>query len=456
MANKIKSRKVHSYVPENFTETLEFQVLACGNVENNNNKFYCIEIQKDSTNGLYRLFTHYGRIGMTNVYEVRDNIEGVPVSDAGFAMLEKEYHAIIKKKKKYKPVDTQEPTVGSENIRGKSMVKSTAGSKGDLKILDMFDDRLVKVFIEKVWQENIHNITNMTTMSVTSSGISSPLGALTLSHIQEAMGVLEDIQACYKGDQEWLQEGCSAYYSMIPHSFGHIVPQSAIIDDDKKFMVEYDLLKQMESVLQVTDDTDDEEDLPELGMDIALLPRENPLWDDLDQQYTSSRANCHSHLKGWKIQNIFEVDHRASRKMYDDGPERYKVETMRLFHGSRACNILSIMMNGLIVPPSTAGHVTGRMFGDGIYAASASTKALNYATGWWSGDRNKHPEAYMFVVEFAMGEIEYPTRPKYNGASQGFDSIWAKKEKTNLANDEFIVYNTCQAKITHLLQLKER
>ena len=37
------------------------------------------------------------------------------------------------------------------------------------------------------------------------------------------------------------------------------------------------------------------------------------------------------------------------------------------------------------VPPANASHCTGRMFGNGVYFSDQSTKALNYAYGYWGG-----------------------------------------------------------------------
>jgi len=454
MVNKFKSRKVSDYQDKDFTETLKFEVLACGNVTENNNKFYCLELQFAPKEDYYRLFTHYGRVGKTNIYEVRDTINGNIIENSDLPTLEAEYLKILKKKKSpskgYTLVDTQEPSVGSSNIRNTKVTTSTGGSKGDLKILSLFSDSITKSMVKMIWKENIHNITNMTTMSVSSSGISSPLGPLTLSHLEKATGILNDIQRSFTLQNNEILDLNNQYFSMIPHPFGMKIPSDSLIDDDNKFMTEFDLLDQMKSVLKVTDDKKDAP-VQDIGVDIEVISDTQEA-EDLERQYLDSRASCHRHLNGWQINEVFKVNHRDSTNNYKVNGEEYV-----LFHGSRACNILSIMMNGLIVPPKTAGHVTGRMFGDGVYAASASTKALNYATGYWNRSGNdKYKFAYMFVVKFAMGKIYYPTRQVYSGAPDGYDSIWAKKEETNLANDEFIVYDTSQAKITHLLQLKEK
>ena len=117
--------------------------------------------------------------------------------------------------------------------------------------------------------------------------------------------------------------------------------------------------------------------------------------------------------------------------------------------------MLSISLNGLIIPPTGAGHVTGRMFGNGVYAASCSTKALNYAVGYWGGSQNRGNNAYMLIVNFAMGKEHVATSHLYSGAPKGYDSVWAKSGQA-LLNDEFIIYNLNQATITHVLELENK
>ena len=123
-----------------------------------------------------------------------------------------------------------------------------------------------------------------------------------------------------------------------------------------------------------------------------------------------------------------------------------------LFHGSANSNLLSIMLNGFYVPPSSASHVTGRMFGNGVYAASKSSKAFRYSVGLWGGRRSSMPTAYMFVTRFAMGNIYETHSSMFGGAPKGYHSTWAKSGRS-LRNDEFIVYNVTQAKATHLIEM---
>ena len=125
-----------------------------------------------------------------------------------------------------------------------------------------------------------------------------------------------------------------------------------------------------------------------------------------------------------------------------------------LFHGSANANLLSIMMNGFYVPPSTASHVTGRRFGNGVYGASSSSKSFRYSVGMWGGRRSRMQTAYMFVVRFGMGRVYETDSMRTSGAPSGYHSIHAKAGRS-LMNDEYIVYKTNQAKITHLIEMKQ-
>jgi hypothetical protein len=89
-----------------------------------------------------------------------------------------------------------------------------------------------------------------------------------------------------------------------------------------------------------------------------------------------------------------------------------------------------------------------------VHGASASTKSLNYSTGYWSGSGNRYDNAFLFITGFSMGNVleTYTSMP--NGLPRGstYYSIPAKVG-VGLANDEYIVYGLSQTTITHLIEL---
>jgi poly [ADP-ribose] polymerase len=124
-----------------------------------------------------------------------------------------------------------------------------------------------------------------------------------------------------------------------------------------------------------------------------------------------------------------------------------------LWHGTRASNLLSMLKSGFYIPPSNAPHVTGRMFGNGVYFSDQSTKALNYAYGYWSGQRETN--CFMFLCDVAMGREYTPPGPSSNLPMSGYDSTFAKAGQSSVANNEMIVYKTCQVNPRYLIEFAE-
>lgn len=122
-----------------------------------------------------------------------------------------------------------------------------------------------------------------------------------------------------------------------------------------------------------------------------------------------------------------------------------------LWHGTRSSNVLSILKGGLIIPPQSSPHVCGRMFGNGIYASDQSTKALNYAYGYWGGG-SKDNNCFMFLLKMAMGKYFVPTGPFSGNARAGYDSTFAKGNQSGVANNEMIVYRCGQVKLDYLVE----
>jgi|GEM_PF-2888895 len=484
MAVKFKERKVKShdtdYDPKacGFDETKKFTVLHCGNVEGNNNKFYCLELQYNSDEGTYRLFSHYGRLGTSEVFGIRDIDQNTGNSITDISIMEKEFDAIIKKKlrgkkikddrglsdsrrENYEEVKTFSPKVGSSNIRGKSAKLSTKAAPIDTSTIANVN---VAAIIDQVVNENIHNITSLTTLTLTSNGFETPLGPVTKDQVASARSALDQLKSMMKGDKipknkQDTRDANNMYFSLIPHQFSRKITEDDWILDVDKLIAEYDLLDSLESAVTMgsTLNQNASQRLNALGVDIDELSSNYSEYDRLKNYVANSKASNHKNLDvwDWEVNNIFSIRIPDERKRFDTKSTKYG-NIKELFHGSRNCNILSILKNGLIIPPCNAGHVTGRMYGNGIYAAHHSTKSLNYSTGWWSGTGNSnYNNSFLFIVKFAMGKTYTVKSPLSSGAPASYDSVWAKSSSGGLYNDEYIVYSLDQATITHLIEMKK-
>ena len=195
---KFLVRKVTDNGNEGFSETLEYHVMHQANVNSNHNKFYLIEIQRH-TDGRHRLFTHYGRLGISNIYEVRDTVDGQPCRDYNEA--KKEFDSIHKKKlsgksvkdpdtgevsrEAYVDIDVVSPQVGSVNIRGVSEVKKTVTIKAAIDTSSYSKE--VSALLDRLIEENVHSITTSTAIKYVAGSYMTEVGAVTKSHVDKAI-----------------------------------------------------------------------------------------------------------------------------------------------------------------------------------------------------------------------------------------------------------------------------
>lgn len=460
--------KLYSDDPGPYTETLKHTVMCCGNIEGNNNKFYSIEIQKDPSTGEHRLFTHYGRINNTNVYDMRGPWISLDTA-------EREFESIVKKKlrgknikeadgtsrrEKYEIVELASPTVGSPNVRGKTTktIQAEVSTKQIVKEASRFDPDVQRL-LDQFAQENIHKITSFTSLTLTANGFETALGPVTQTTVDRAREALNSLKGLLSDgyidpDNPRTRENNNLYYSLIPHDFGRKITEDDWIIRDAKLVEEYDLLDQLEASVQmgITTNTNATKQFSNFATDIEPISKKTKFYKELVDRVESTKR--HGHLSRWKVKNAYEIKIGKERERYLKA-EKIFGNVKDYFHGSQNANLLSILIGGLIIPPVSAGHVTGRMFGNGIYGASSSTKSLNYSVGGWSGERNSYPNTFLLICKFAMGKTYETGHSQPSGPPSGYDSITALSSKGSLMNDEFIVYKLEQCTITHLLELEE-
>ena len=184
-----------------------------------------------------------------------------------------------------------------------------------------------------------------------------------------------------------------------------------------------------------------------------ILNEDKSLFKTIDKMFRSTARGNHV-TRDYSIEKIYQVTIANMR----DAFMKYGAtlpDIRQLWHGTKASNLLSIMRQGLVIPSSGAGHTTGRMFGDGVYASSISTKALNYATNFW-GSGGDTSRVFMFLLDMAMGK--YHLAGGYGGRypQPGTNSTWAKGGHGGVQNDEMIVYRLDQCNLLYLVEFKDR
>ena len=464
-----RPQKVYSNCSDEFTETIVHNLLMCSNVLGNNNKFYSLELQKSATK--YRLFSHYGRINGDNiqggVYDIRINYFSEIDARADFDKIIKQKQKGKKKvgsngvtyQESYKLVDVISSNVGSSNVKNnKSFCKKTKHI--DTNIFKNFGKKeldLLKIFEE----ENIHEITNSTTITYSGGSLQTPLGPLTFNHLHKAKKILDDLNQESINSKETLNYDLrirnNEYLSLIPRNFGKRINDSDLIVDSTQILREYNLLNQMETAINIKEIKNDNN--LDLGFNIEIAPRD--VFNKIKHAVDSSRKGMHN-LNHLKVQQVYQIENYKERKIFEGCADKLQSEKKQsvsgldyqeidLFHGSKNSNILSILMSGFYIPPTTASHVTGRMFGTGVYGADSSTKALNYSTGFWGGNRNKNKRFFCFLSRFAMGKVFETKSSLKSGTPQGYNSIFASGG-ADLQNNEYIVPTTAQTTISYLVE----
>jgi len=302
-----------------------------------------------------------------------------------------------------------------------------------------------------------------------------PLGKLKASQILKAKATLNKI----RNNMGNITELSSEYYTYIPCDCGRNIPPlinsieiidkySSILDELSNIIVA-NKIQTCDKTLHVLDNV-----YNGLNTQIQSLDKSSDMWKYLSMYIDNTHA--HTHNCKITIEDIYSVERNGKYEKYNAIAEKIGNRQL-LIHGSRLSNWCSILKSGLMLDPSKLGvHVTGKMFGYGIYWAMSSTKSGNYC-GINKGQKGM---ICMAIAEVAVGnELEKLTSDY--GISDtilkksGHDSVWGRgqytpssyttvdnvkiptgklvpsNKSTVLRYDEKIVYNTDQFCIKYLV-----
>jgi len=412
----------------------------------NHNKFWYVTVHSDG-----RMVTVYGRVG--------DNGVTTRKSFGTEEKALKEAEKLIRKKqrgKKSKSGDGRDSCYQEVDIVGTVDVNPKAASVGK----DTFkkiakDDPVVEKLIAYLDKQNIHNITNNTNISYDSTTglFSTPLGVVGQSSIDNARGILAEIKP-HVGKNTPEGDALAAQFMMlIPQNIGRRRPTlSAICRTDSKFDSLNSILDSLQASLDIVNtpkDTDDSKEL-DFGVTVSQMLDSKEL-KRIEKLYNKTRQSNHS-CYNLTVDKVWSVEHKGMNDAYKTMEHLGNV--MELWHGTRVANVLSILSKGMYIPPSSAGHCTGRMFGNGSYFSDQSTKSLNYAYGYWDG-HSRDSNCFMFLFDVIMGKEYVPTRSGRTGLPKsGYDSTFAKGGKSGVMNNEMIIYNVSQCKPKYLVEFK--
>lgn len=327
------------------------------------------------------------------------------------------------------------------NIIAKTQIVKTANP-----ILSKLIDRLVAA--------NVHKITANTQITYNSSTglFATPLGIVTMEGLTEARDILADIAPLVRSRKFGSEADSllSKYLRIVPQSLGMgRFNTQTVIPDDNAIQKQNDLIDSLESSYQALQTTPPKktdgkplEQVFKVDMDVLTDNRER---DRLTNWFERSKKSMHSYDKV-KVKEIFTITIHDMANAFDNKLGNNE----EVWHGTSQANCLSILKSGLKTSPPNTAAIAGKMFGNGIYGAKASSKSMGYTFGRW-GQGGTGDSGWLFVCNFAMGK----TYITYDSCNQprNHDSVWAKAGR-GLYNDELIVYKNNQCNIKYLLEIK--
>ena len=420
--------------------------------DTNNNKVWQYTLYDDGT-----ALTEWGRVGK--------GLQHKNVSEqAALKKMREKTNLGNKPDKRY----TEVSTVDAVESAGTSSIVST-----ELKLIVKKQitakDPVVAKLVEFLVKVNAHQIYKTSggkiTYDATNATFKTPLGVVIPDQVDEARVLLTSL-ADMVVNRGWetpqFYTDLESYLRLIPHDVGmrKINPQE-LLPNVLAVQRENDLLDGLATsfteVQEATKKNGDEEKkvkkpaAPRL-FDVSLdIIGEKKQIDRIRKKYRDTKKGMHASSR-FDVQVVYAVEIAAMKKAFEDrGKKIGKIQ--ELWHGTKASNLLSIFKSGMYIPPTSSPHVTGRMFGNGVYFANSSTKALNYATNYWSGGGGNTSRTFMFLADVALGK-HYVPRGGWgeNLPKAGHDSTWAKASQSGVMNDEIIVYKTCQCNLVYLVE----
>lgn len=432
----------------------EQAMLIFTDAKQNNNKFYEVVLNDDNS-----VFARWGRVGA----------EGQTKTSCGGVS---EFNRIIKSKLSKGYVRSKTMSL-NPNMQNQSKIALAEAAKRDMlgdRVTDVKASLLVKL-VERLTEMNRHQLVAASggNIQVDDSGlITTPLGLVTASTVEEARVLLNQIDKYIQKKQytnDKYIESLEQYLKLIPQK----VPSrrgwyETFFTEHSSLNAQGILLDQLESSIDLYKEK--EKDILaslnkkqniiekvfstrlELVEDLSVIKKIEKFFND-----NKNSRHVSSHLK---LKNVYIlINDDFDNKFRDIAKKLGNVQM--LWHGTRAFNVLSILKGGLIIPKSGGSyHITGRMFGNGIYFSDQSTKSLNYSYGYWDGGTRDN-NCFMFIADVAMGKSYIPAG--YNNGSypiKGYDSVFAKAGHGGVLNNEMIVYMLNQVNLKYLCEFSDK
>ena len=457
------------------------------NIQNNNNKFYLIQLLQHDSSGGFAVWMRWGRVGYDGQTKLSSHGKNVASAQAEF---EKKF--TDKTKNNWGDRDNFEKVAGKYDLvkidYNNTEENSAAGDVVDGSIKDEVKEEAVESKLPANVQDLISLICNIKTMEEAVIEMKydtkkAPLGKITVEQIKAGYVALKKISECVeegKSSGRELLQACNDFYTRIPHEFGFKTPPLIKTAQEVKKKLELlEALSDIQVALKILSSAQDTSVHPidrkyeQLKIDIEPMKKKSNEWKMVEKSIKSTHAATHN-LYNMEVLDLFSLDKSSETEQFKNlGNSRL------LYHGSRLSNWAGILGHGLKIAPPEA-PVTGYMFGKGVYFADMSSKSANYCY-----PTRSQPVGLLLICEVALGEANKLVNADYNADKlpAGTKSVMGmgrvepssyEKMKNGLQlpmgparntdvnklagytlnYNEFIVYDTKQVKMKYLAKIK--
>jgi poly [ADP-ribose] polymerase len=353
----------------------------------NNNKFYRVTLNEDES-----VSTVFGRVGDP----------GKPGASKGSGRAGFEKTIAAKEKKGYVKMDhvvldgaTESKSTSNKATLLEHARRDLAGGDGADALTASLVERLVKI--------NAHDIALASggKIKVHDDGqVRTPLGVLTIPGIEAGEKILDELEKDPKNPSL-----LASYMSIVPQDVGRGRDWTENFFNARRTILQQrQFLEQLrDSVLLATQATPLSDERA-FAYRLRSVAESSTDFEMAVKMFTSTKNETHHRAASqYKISKVYAVSSEKTDAAFETliKDEPFVSNTRRMWHGTRAVNILSILSIGLQHPSKSVGRKAGAMFGRGLYFSEQSTKSLNYSRGMWQGTHDD--TVMMFICDVAMG-----------------------------------------------------
>jgi poly [ADP-ribose] polymerase len=450
------------------------------NIENNNNKFYIIQIITTGTN--FYLWTRYGRVGergntVPKSYYAKD-YEAIHDFCATFHKKTgnkwQHRNKFIPQSRKYVMIDIEAPMKVIDVADSSKVVTPTP-----------LDGRLTRL-IEMIGSKEVM-LSTLKTLNIDTKRM--PLGKISKTQISKGQDILSLIYG-YMSDnvipnlkafgienieqfrKNMITDLSSAFWSNIPFSCGRMAPPR--IDTKEKLEQYADLLQVITNIevaaKLIEKKTTVDDVYSSLNATITPVESDSVTWKHLQDYIHGTHAPTHDYdlelVQAYKISKSEPSDVTK----YFESISDHRL----LIHGSKMANFIGIFTNGFRIPlPNQVSN--GAVLGRGIYFADSISKSFNYCNC-----QETNNTGIIVLCEVALGNRETVNYPSYSnlkssynsrvarGRSGPFEFIqWATSNikipagpiidfgtQSSFLYNEYVIFDKRQYRFSYILQLK--